>query len=326
MTNVAPIKPAAAKPAGYMNLSAVRKGKLKMPLRVLVFGAEGCGKTTFCAGAPKPILIGVDSGSTEIDIPRFPEPRNWQDILDGVASLENDSHEYESLVLDPAGWAESLLFQHITGGNGTIEDYGGGYGRGYTAALDQWRLLLSALERVWRKGMNVLISAHSQVKTFTNPEGAAFDRYELAMNAKAAGLLKQWVDFVLFARFEAYAKIDAATKKAKGHSTGARVINSAWSAAYDAKARVTLAGGGPNGDELPMSWVEFSKAVEFGRNQVADIKVRIAALASQLGDEAVFQKIRTYVADAGDDVNRLNEIANAVVAKLEETKSATASK
>jgi hypothetical protein len=48
-------------------------------------------------------------------------------------------------------------------------------------------------------------------------------------------------------------------------------------------------------------------------------------LAAEIGDEAVFHKVRTYVTEAGDDVNRLNEIANAVVAKLEETKSATAS-
>ena len=51
------------------------------------------------------------------------------------------------------------------------------------------RVFLFSLEKCWNRGMHVIISAHSQVKSFQNPEGPPFDRYEIAMNAKSAGLL-----------------------------------------------------------------------------------------------------------------------------------------
>lgn len=319
MNTISPANRNGAKPS-TMTIAGIRKGKIQMPLRVLVYGAEGCGKTTFCAGAPKPILLGVESGSMNVDIDRLPEPKTWQDILDGVALLENEKHDYETLAIDPLNWAEALVFAHLTGGNGSIEDFNGGYGKGYTAALDQWRVLLAGLERLWRKGMHVLLTAHSQVKSFANPEGAAYDRYEIAMNTKASGLVKQWTDFVLFARFEAFAKVDTKTKRANGFSTGARVAHTSWQAAFDAKSRLKLP------DELPLSWQAFWDAVQAESSRAVQMRAQIEAMLTELGDETVATKARGYVAAAKDDATALAEVANAVAMKLEESKTAAAAK
>ena len=41
-------------PARQSALSRVRKGPIRAPLRVLGYGSEGVGKSTFATGAPRP--------------------------------------------------------------------------------------------------------------------------------------------------------------------------------------------------------------------------------------------------------------------------------
>jgi hypothetical protein len=88
--------------------------------------------------------------------------------------------------------------------------------------------------------MHIVLVAHTHIKTFKNPEGDDFDRYELKLHIKAGGLLKEWCDDVLFAHYETYAVNRQDEKKAKGFSTGARVVETVRTAAWDAKNRHKL--------------------------------------------------------------------------------------
>lgn len=311
----AKILPAPPAPA-RMTLAGVRKGRLQSPLRVLLYGVEGVGKSTFAASAPDPIFLCSDAGTAHLDIARLPEPGSWAEVLDGVRLLQRESHEYKTLVLDPVNWCEGLLHAHLCAKNSwsSIEDPG--FGKGYTAALESWRELVVELERLWStRGMHIVLLAHSTVKLFKNPEGDDFERYQIAMHEKAAGVLKQWCDVVLFAKHEAFAKRDSQTKRVRGVSTGARVVHTQWSAAFDAKNRHNLP------EELPLSWRAFTEAVSAGRERAVELRARIEALLAELGDESVTKNARNYMAQAGDDVAMLAEIENAAAMKLNERQS-----
>lgn len=293
-------------------LTLVKRGKVAAPLRVLMYSAEGVGKSTFAAGSPSPIFISAENGTNELDIARY-VPETFADVLQFIDELLKESHEYKTIVVDPLNHVEPMVFAQVVGTSGkSIEDYSGGYGKGYAAALDQWRILVSGLERLWTRGMNIVLLAHSSVKAFNDPEGPSYDRYEPALNAKAAGLMKQWVDFVLFARNESFSKVDATTKKAKGFSTGKRVIHSVWTAAYDAKSRVRLP------EELPLSWADFASAVENGRADVEGLKREIAALVEAIGDADVAKKATALVASSKDDVGVLAGILNGLNIRAKE--------
>ena len=314
MTATAPKVPV---PIRRMALANVKSGRLEMPLRVLAYGVEGVGKSTFASGAPRPIYLGADAGTATLDVARLPEPATWEEALDGVRLLEKEKHDYETLVIDPVNWLEPLCWEAVTGGTKSIEDFGGGYGRGYAAALDRWRLMVSALERVWSiRKMHVIMLAHCHVKSFNDPTGPAYDRFELAMHAKSAGLLKQWCDYVLFMRHESMGKIDPQTKKAKGISTGARVAHTQWSAAYDAKTRVRLP------EELPLSWDAFFEAVRGQSAKADELKKAIGVLLEQLGDADVMKRATAMVSAAKDDADRLAEIENGLRMKIGQKESA----
>lgn len=299
-----------------MRLDAVKRGRIDAPMRVLLFGVEGIGKSTFAASAPDPIFLAAEDGTSQLDVARFPEPQSWSDVLDAIAALTAEQHEYRTLVIDTLDWLEPLCWEHVCARpdergkrRASIEDFG--YGKGYTAALDEWRVLLAAIERLRRaKGMHVVMVAHSWAKTFKNPEDEDFDRYELKLHAKAGGLLKEWSDAVLFAKYETFANVDSKTKRVRGVSTGARIIHTQRTAAFDAKNRYNLP------ERLPLDWQAFVDAVESQRPaDPAIIKARIETMLAQAED--LRAAADEAVTKAGDDPSKLAKIADRLAARVQ---------
>lgn len=311
--NVPLLKPPQQPPPreARLTLKSITRGRRKNPRRIIVFGVEGIGKTTFAANAPNPILLGAEDGSDQLDVPRFPSPKSFEDTLDAVKSLTEGEHDYQSLVIDTVDWLEPLIWEHCCRRDKeeSIESYG--YGKGYTTALDEWRRLLRALQGLRaEKGMEVIFLAHSWMKTFKNPEGEDFDRYELKLNAKAGGLLKEWCDAVLFANYETYAKKDERTKRVRGVATGSRLLFTERTAAYDAKNRYGLP------SSISLDYAEFSRACDAG--EPADVDALISEIkrkAGELGGE-LEQQTLTSLTRIGRDAVKLSQTNTWCNAKL----------
>lgn len=304
-------------PPSRMTLKDVVRGKIHKPIRALLYGPEGIGKSTFGAGAPAAIFLGAEEGTAQLDVVRFPRPESFAEVMDALRTLSTEKHEYKTLVVDTLDWLEPLIWSFICQRDGEkdIESYG--YGKGYTAALDQWRVFIRALERVWsEKGMNVVLLAHAWIKSFKNPTGEDYDRYELKLNAKASGLAKEWCDAVLFAQYETYAKEDKKTKRVRGVDTGARLIFTERRAAWDAKNRYSLP------EQLPLAWSDFAAAVDTGKvAEPTDLKAEIQRKAAELGGD-LEKVILETLAKAGSDATNLALINNRCNARLAEKAAA----
>jgi hypothetical protein len=310
-----PKEPQNAKPAPKrMSLVGVVQGRVQKPIRALVWGVEGIGKSTFGSNAPSPIFLGAEDGTTELDVARFPEPSTWQDVFDAVTELTTAEHSYRTLVLDTLDWLEPLCWEHVCAkpdARGkritSIEDFG--YGKGYAAALDEWRRLLSAIERLRNtRNMHVVLLAHGWIKPFKNPDGPDYDRHELKLHPKAGGLLKEWCDAVLFANYETLTH--EANGRTKGVSTGARVLHSQRRAAFDAKNRYDLP------ETLPLDWEAFAEAVAAHRPaDPARLKARIATLLEH-ADVETSTKVTAALAKVGDDAAQLARIADKLAAAV----------
>jgi hypothetical protein len=245
-----------------MTLDKIKKGTLDVPPRLLVYGVEGVGKSTFAAGAPGAIFVGPEDGTFHLDVDRFPTPDDgfsYQDVRDAIRELTTKTHSYKNLVIDTVDWLEPLIWSFICGRDkkANIEDYG--YGKGYSAAYDEWRVLIADLERLRSKTrMGIILVAHSWIKKFSNPEGEDFDRYELKLHARAAGLLKEWSDAVLFCNYQTFTDTDK-SHRTRGVSDGSRLLHTCRTAAYDAKNRYGLPA------QLPLDWGEFDTARRAGK-------------------------------------------------------------
>lgn len=301
-----------------MTLESVTRGKIRKPKKVGVMGPEGIGKTTFGAGSPNPIFICAEAGTEMVDVNRFPTPQDWKDVLDGVRVLQKPGHEFKSLVIDTLDWIEPLIWKKVCEDAKvkSIEQVGGGYGKGYLAAVDQWRVLLYELELVREAGMNVILLAHSKIKNFNNPEGDNFDRWEMAINDRAAGIVKQWVNDFMFANYETLTRSGEGfdKKKHKGVDTGERYLYTTRRAAFDAKHRGILP------DQIPLSWDDYERARDasdamVSPELVADIERKAKLIGGEV-EKITMQNLGKY----RDDFARMSLLNNRLDAKLAELK------
>lgn len=292
-----------------MTLANVVRGKLAKPMRITLFGPEKIGKSSWAADAPSPIFIGAEDGTSELDVNRFPEPRRWQDILDAVQTLTVDEHTHKTVVLDTVDWAEPLCWRLVAerAGKPSVSDMP--YGKGYDAALDEWRLLLSRLDAVRAKrGMHVILLGHAWIKPFINPTGDDYDRYEMKVHKKASGLIKEWADCVLFANHETFTKKkgDAPGAKSRGVSSGARLIYTQRTAAWDAGNRYGLP------ETMPLSWSDFAEGVARGAPlELAKVLADIDVLLPQV-DQTTRDKTTAWLAlgNNAKDALKLSQLAD----------------
>lgn len=226
-------------------------GKIIKPQKVVIYGPEGIGKSTFAAQFPKPLFIDTEGSTSHLEVDRLPRPTSWQMLKQYIKDLKGDTMGYHTLVIDTADWAERLCEEAICQSNGKvgIEDFG--YGKGYTYVKEEFGRLLDSLSDLIDAGMNVVLTAHSIIRKFELPEETgAYDRYELKLGQKAgnqcAALAKEWADMVLFVN---YKEIVITTKDNKKKvSGGKRVMYTAHNPCWDAKNRHGLA------EELPFDY------------------------------------------------------------------------
>jgi hypothetical protein len=300
-----------------MKLANVVRGRLTKPLRITVYGVDGIGKSTFAAQAPAPVFIGVEDGTATLDVPRFPEPTTLREVHAAVDELEFTEHAYRTLVVDTLDWLEPMIWTSIVGvGKRTdkgkliesINDFG--FAAGLHAAKDEFRVLCSRFDRLRAlKGMSIILLAHAHVRTFRNPAGDDFERYQLKLDERAAGLVREWSDIVLFATHELYTHKANKHARAKGISTGARFLYTTRTAAYDAKNRHNLP------EAIPLDFESFTDAVAAGVPEPKSVTLaRIAALLEG-ADEPLRARVQAALAKDPDPAT-LARIANKLTAQL----------
>lgn len=206
--------------------------------KIILYGANGMGKSTLAAMAPGAVFLGADDGARNILHPKtgarvrhIPGVETFQDLRDviGQTSLFQPG---ETLVFDTITEYDQWGIRYTCGTVKTdsgktadsLEDYG--YGKGYAHQNDTMRLLLPACDTLIRKGVNILMLAQQGQATVSNLEGKDYmqDGPLLTAQPKAGGNVRatfcSWADHIFRI---GYAPVDVQTanvKAAKGKATG----------------------------------------------------------------------------------------------------------
>ncbi|MDP0498708.1 MAG: ATP-binding protein [Verrucomicrobiota bacterium JB022] len=222
-------------------------GVLKEPERVVIYGPEGCGKTTLASQFPRPVFIDTEGSTRHIDVPRF-RPKTWDDLMAGIWQIRG-MPQFQSVIVDTVDWAERLLTEHVCkkANKDGIEDFG--YGKGYVIVAEEWRKFLLNLDLLRDEGLNVVLVAHSEIKKFEQPDqSGAYDRWKLKLSKNVEPLTKEWCDMLLFINYYTSVQQDKGTNKAKAKGGKERVIYSEHAASWDAKNRHSLP------EQMPLAW------------------------------------------------------------------------
>lgn len=215
--------------------------------------------STMGAHAPAPIFIQTEDGLGQIDCAKFPLAKSFGDVIAQLESVRDEAHEFQSLVIDSLDWLERLVWDEVCREFGvrSIEKADGGYGKGYTHALTQWRKVVSLLEQIRdKRNMVIILIAHAKVERFEDPENAAYDRYTPRLHKHACSLICEWVDAVLFATRRMRVDKDNGKASPVGADGGERVLRTNGSPACIAKNRYSLP------SEIPLSWAGFIAGIK----------------------------------------------------------------
>ena len=235
-------------------LPQIHSGRRQRPPRLLIYGIEGVGKSTLASKAPKPIFIPTEDGLDQIDCDSFPLAEKFEDVMSVLTTLATEEHDYQTVVIDSLDWLERIIWDAVCKrfGAKNIEKVDGGYGKGFSHALTEWRQVVEALRYLREeKGMIVVLLAHSKIEKFSDPESTPFDRFSPRLNKQASALLSEWCDAVLLAT----RKLGAAKGEKAG---GERILRCIGSPACLAKNRYSLP------EELPLEWPALMQALASG--------------------------------------------------------------
>lgn len=245
-------------------LAKIKRGRENLPPRILLYGIEGIGKSTFAAGAPSPVFIQTEDGLSTLDVARFDLCSKYPEVLENLRGLRDETHEFQTVVIDSLDWLERLVHEWVVQQDGatSIELACGGYGRGYKKALDHFRDLIQILDQLRAQGMIVILVAHSKTERFEDPEHPAYDRFTPRLHKDANALFCEWCDTIGFATRKTAIKTTETNNGGKrvlatgvGAGGGGRILRVNGSPACVAKNRYGIS------DELPLNWVDFVRAM-----------------------------------------------------------------
>lgn len=242
-----------------ISLASLRRSTPLTPPNILIHGVAGVGKSTLAANSPGPVFILTEDGLGLLDVPHFPLAKSFEAVMEALASLYSEPHDFKTVVIDSVDWLEPLIWRKLCADNrwASIEDPG--YGKGYAAALDSWRQYLEGLNALRNeRGMTVIQIAHTDIRRFDSPEHEPYDRYVIKLHSRAAALLQEHADIVLFANYRiSTVKSDVGFNKKVTRALGAgeRVLYTTERPAFLAKNRFGLP------DMLPLDWQAFAEAM-----------------------------------------------------------------
>ncbi len=244
------------------------------PPRILIYGPQKIGKSSFGALADRPVFIQTEDGLDALGADAFPLAHSFQEVMSNLQSLAEQEHEFKTVVIDSLDWLEPLVWKELIircpyGDKGKkieqIEDYG--FGKGYGMAMDVWKDYIDALDYLRsEKGMAIIQVSHAQIRKFENPETDIYDRYELKLQKQAGSKLMEHSDIILFANYYVGVKKEEKSMSKEGRKravgTGERVLYTEERPAFMAGNRYSLPA------EIPFSkdgsyWATIAEHVPF---------------------------------------------------------------
>lgn len=248
-----------------MSKYSVTTGVQPAPVKTVLYGPEGIGKSTFASHFPDPLFIDTEGGTKRLNVARLPQPTSWAMLMDEVAEVRKGNVPCGTLVLDTADWAERLCIQAVCARakvNG-IEDFG--YGKGYTYVKEEFAKLLDALEEVLNAGHNVVVLAHAAITKFEQPDAVGnYDRWSMKTSKQVAPLLREWCDMLLFANYKTVVEKAGSSPNAKNKASGGRrVLYTTHHPCWDAKNRFDLP------EEVPFEYAGIAACIPGSNAQKA---------------------------------------------------------
>lgn len=178
--------------------------------RILLYGREKGGKTTFASEFPDALILDIEGGAKNLSVPRISDIKGSDDLIAILKEIGAQAKEgktpYKWLIIDSIDWLANMIADEICKQpeHEQAKDIGDNahnpfsYGRGWKMVANKVSIILNILDRLIAYDIKPILVAHTKVRQTESPLESAYDKYELKLSNAVSGRIKEWVDCILF--------------------------------------------------------------------------------------------------------------------------------
>jgi hypothetical protein len=167
---------------------------------LLVYGAEGRGKTTLACKAHSPLALLLERGLPRgVSVDAIDGIDSFETVMTALREVYATPGEYKSLIVDTIDALEALLIESLCAKNHWKNIEQPSFGKGWVAADDEWRRFLRAITAVRDKhDIAVVMTCHATIERIDDPRAPTYTSYQPRLHKRARGLVMDACDAVFF--------------------------------------------------------------------------------------------------------------------------------
>ncbi len=226
------------------DLKALQPSITRKPSLIVLYGVNGCGKSSFCAGteygkgAPNPLYMNINDGLDTINVAKE-KISSYAEAIEFLDSVLTDEHDFKTLVIDAADDMERLICSEIIrkapiNKSGVkpkcIEDIG--FQAGSEELVILWEDILNRLRKIRDvKKMHIVFLAQLDTKKDNNLNGTSLSVKTPKLHGgtlkgdTTLALFTGWCDILGLMEWEKITVTDESAFTIKGGKPKLRIAN-----------------------------------------------------------------------------------------------------
>jgi AAA domain len=229
---------------------------------VLLYGAEGRGKTTLACKFPRPLALLIERGLPRgVSVDAVEDVGSFEAVMVALRDFYSAPGGYESLIVDTIDALEALLIEGLCARNGWKNIEQPSYGKGWIALDDEWRRFIRAVVAIRNKhNVAICMTAHTTIERVDDPRAPTYTSYQPRMHKRGRGLVMDCCDAIFFLAENLHVVTDEAgfRERTRAASDTRRFLFTEGRPAFAAKNRFGMP------EKMPISLdFEFSALAQF---------------------------------------------------------------
>jgi hypothetical protein len=233
---------------------------------ILVYGAEGRGKSTLACKFPHPLALLLERGLPRgVTVDAVEDINSFDAVMATLRDIYTAPGEYKSLLIDTVDALEALLIEGLCAKNNWKNIEQPSYGKGWVAADDEWRRFIRAITAIRDKNdMTVVMTCHSTIERIDDPRAPTYTSYQPRLHKRARGLVMDCADAVFFLAEDLRVVTDEGgfRERTRAATDTRRFLFTEGRPAFAAKNRF----GMPEKMPIPLDF-DFSNLTQYWANQ-----------------------------------------------------------
>lgn len=243
----------------------IKSSKQITPMKLLIYGNNGTGKSTFAANANNVLFLDLEKNLQHLNAQSF-KASSYEEIQEFLEIINSeDAAEFKTIAIDSIDVLLDIFTKHILKTNPRLSSLNSDYAKGWGILDKMFGEFLSSIEYVReRKNKNIILICQYEQKTFNDIDIGVYTCKDLALPQRIAKQVKNWANAVLyFTTDDSTREINSGMSKINKKISGNLIMHTTQSDTKYAKNPYGLP------EVMPVCWQTYSNAVKdfFKKNQ-----------------------------------------------------------